>query len=149
MLQDGVLWLVVADGRRARILVEPRRGALLQDPPELRMEIDAADLIEPQDRAPRAFDSMGASRHAMDGRRTPHEEEERRFLKRVADRISAAERESAFSHLVIAATPRALGLLREMLSQSATARLRGELAKDLLQEEPPRLRERLQDILRA
>jgi protein required for attachment to host cells len=112
------------------------------------MEISEDDLYAPQDRPPRSFDSVGAGRHAMDGGRNLHEAEEEKFLKRVADRVTEAEQQNAFEHLVVAAPPRALGLLRSMLSSAVQARVRAETPKDLLDEDTPKLRERLTELLR-
>ena len=148
MLQDGTAWMLVADGRRARVLVEQRRGATLEEPADWSMKISEDELYDPQDRAPRSFDRAGAGRHAMDGGRSLHEAEEEKFLKRVADRIGDAEKQNEFDYLVIAAPPRALGLLRDMLSAGAKSRIRADLSKDLLGEPAAKLRERLNELLR-
>lgn len=148
MLQDGTAWMLVADGRRARLLVEQRRGATLEEPADWAMEISEEDLYDPQDRPPRSFDRVCSGRHAMDKGRSLHEQEEEKFLKRVADRIGEAEKHNAFDYLVIAAPPRALGLLRNMLPPGAKSRIRADLSKDLLDEPMPKLRERLTDLLR-
>ncbi|MGE0532219.1 MAG: host attachment protein [Hyphomonadaceae bacterium] len=148
MLQDGTAWMLVADGRRARVLVEQRRGATLEEPAEWVMEISQEDLYDPQDRPPRSFDRVGQGRHAMDGGRSLHEAEEEKFLKRVADRLGEAEKHRAFDHLVIAAPPRALGLLRNLLPPGAKARIRADLSKDLVDEPATKLRERLTELLR-
>ncbi|MFN3465453.1 MAG: host attachment protein [Terricaulis sp.] len=148
MLQDGTAWMLVADGRRARVLVEQRRGATLEEPAEWVMEISQEDLYDPQDRPPRSFDRVGQGRHAMDGGRSLHEAEEEKFLKRVADRLGEAEKHRAFDHLVIAAPPRALGLLRNLLPPGAKARIRADLSKDLVDEPAAKLRERLTELLR-
>lgn len=147
MLQNGSAWFLVADGRRARVLVEQRRGASLQNAWE--MEIGPDDLYDIQDRPPRSFDRVGAGRHAMDKGRDLHEAEEEKFLKRVADRVGQAEKQRQFDHLVIAAPPRALGLLRTMLPKAAQDRIRAETPKDVLGEAAPQLRERLTDLLRS
>jgi protein required for attachment to host cells len=107
MLQNGPAWFLVADGRRARLLTEARRGAALEE--AWSIEIGPDDLYDPQDRPPRSFDRVGAGRHAMDKGRDLHEAEEEKFLKRVADRVGEGERKKQFDHLVIAAPPRALG----------------------------------------
>ena len=52
MLQNGTAWMLVADGRRARVLVEQRRGAALEE--NWSMEIGEEDLYAPQDRPPAA-----------------------------------------------------------------------------------------------
>lgn len=148
MLETGTAWMLVADGRRARILVEQRRGANLEEPADWSMEIGPDDLYDPQDRPPRSFDRVGAGRHAMDKGRSLHEHEEEKFLKRVADRVGEAERHNQFDHLVIAAPPRALGILRGMLPEGVKARIRADLSKDLLGEPLPKLRARLSELLR-
>lgn len=148
MLQNGTAWMLVADGRRARVLVEPRRGAALEEPADWAMEINEDDLYDPQDRPPRSFDRAGAGRHAMDKGRSLHEAEEEKFLKRVAERLGEADRHRQFEHLVIAAPPRALGLLRNLLPASTQDRICATTPKDLLGEDAPKLRERLQELLR-
>lgn len=146
MLEDGPTWFLVADGRRARVLIEPRRGATLHEPDDWAMEIGPDELYEAQDRPPRSFDRVGAGRHAMDSGRNLHEAEEEKFLKRVAGRIADAHKRKQFSHLAIAAPPRALGLLRNYLAHGVE--VRAETAKDLLNEDARTLRGRLQEMLR-
>lgn len=148
MLQDGSTWFLLADGRRARVLIEPRRGATLEERGDLTFEIGPDELYDVQDRAPRSFDRVGAGRHAMDKGRDLHEAEEEKFLKRVAERVGEGEKRKAFAHLVIAAPPRALGLLRNLLPAAAQSRIRAETPKDLLDEDAPKLRERLHELLR-
>ena len=146
MIENGSAWFLVADGRRARLLVEERRGAALVE--AWKIEIGPDELYEAQDRPPRSFDRVGAGRHAMDGGRNLHELEEGKFLKRVADRISEGEKHKAFDHLIIAAPPRALGLLRGALPVGAQSRIRAEAAKDLVDEDAAQLRDRLTELLR-
>lgn len=149
MLEPGPTWFLTADGRRARIWIEPRRGAALEAPAELAMEIAESELYAPQDRPPRSFDRKGEGRHAMDGGRDLHEEEEEKFLARVAAHLAEAEKRGAFAHLAIAAPPRALGRLRNALTPAVRARLRAEAPKDLLDESAQDLRTRLTDMLRG
>jgi protein required for attachment to host cells len=147
MLTNGSTWFLLADGRRARVLIEERRGATLEAPADLAMEISEAELYDVQDRPPRSFDRVGAGRHAMDKGRSLHEQEEAKFLNRVAGTIIDADKQNRFDHLVIAAPPRALGILREKLA-GVQSRIRAETPKDLLDESEPKLRERLQALLR-
>jgi protein required for attachment to host cells len=149
MLERGSAWFLLADGRRARVLIEERRGAALQALSDWMMEIAQDELYEPQDRPPRSFDRVGSGRHAMDKGRSLHEQEEHNFLKRVAERIGEAEKHKQFDHLVIAAPPRALGILRDLLPSGARSRIRAETRKNLLDESPLKLRERLTELLRA
>ena len=147
MLLDGTAWFLDADGRRARLFLETRRGAELRD--LWSDDINEDDLYDPQDRPPRSFDRVGAGRHAMDKGRSLHEQEEVNFLKRVADKITQAEKQNGFDHLVIAAPPRALGILRDLLPDNVKARVRAETPKDLVDETPAQLRERLTELLRG
>ena len=147
MLEDGRTWFLLADGRRARVVVEERRGAPLAEAWEL--SIGEEDTYDAQDRPPRSFDRVGAGRHAMDTGRNLHEQEESNFLKRLANKLIDSEKGRAFQHLAIAAPPRALGELRALLPEAVLARVRAETPKDVVDEDLPALRERLQELLRA
>lgn len=147
MLENGHVWFLLADGRRARMWEEPARGADLMQHVDWAMEIGEDDLYDPQDRPPRAHDSMGPGRHAMDRGRNLHEAEEEKFLKRVADRVTDALKRGSFEHLVIAAPPRALGLLRNALPDAVKAKIKAEVAKDLIDQDARALKARLKDLL--
>ena len=148
MLADGETWFLLADGRKARVLVELRRGGDLKERHDWAMSIADEDLYDPQDRPPRSVDRAGAGRHAMDKGRNLHEAEEQKFLKRVAERLGDAARHNAFDHLVLAAPPRALGALREELSEAVRGRVRAEIVKDIVEEDDAQLRARLSETLR-
>ncbi|MDX2276054.1 MAG: host attachment protein [Hyphomonadaceae bacterium] len=148
MLDAGEAWFLLADGRRARLLVERVRGAALEERADWTVEIGPEDLYDPQDRPPRSYDSVGAGRHAMDGGRSLHEAEEEKFLARIAARIDEAAKHDQLEHLFVAAPPRALGILRDRLGKPAQARLRASAAKDLLDEDVQKLRKRLTDLMR-
>lgn len=148
MLEGGMLWLVVADGRRARVWTQARRGEALEERADLAMQLGPEDGYEPQDRPPRAHDSVGAGRHAMDKGRSLHEQEEENFLKRLCGRIGDAATHGQFEHLAVAAPPRALGRMRGLLSSAALARLRADLDKDVVSEDAGALRARLVEMLR-
>jgi protein required for attachment to host cells len=84
----------------------------------------------------------------MDGGRSLHEAEEEKFLQRVADRVCEADKHKQFEHLVIAAPPRALGILRDKLSKGVHARIRAAAPKDVLDEDTRTLRDRLTELMR-
>jgi len=148
MLETGKLWFVVADGRRARVWVQTARGDELEERADLAMHLGPEDSYEPQDRPARAHDSIGPGRHAMDKGASLHEREEENFLSRLADRINDAATRKLFAHLAIAAPPRALGLLRPLLSDAASSALRADLDKDVLDEGDEALRAHLMEMLR-
>lgn len=146
MLEPGILWFVLADGRRARVLVESKRGDPLRQ--ELAMELGPEDSYDVQDRPPRSFDRVGQGRHAMDKGRSLHEQEEEKFLKRLADRLNEGAKRKQYAHLALAAPPRALGSLRALLSDAARAAVRADASKDVLSEDDASLRARLTEMLR-
>jgi protein required for attachment to host cells len=129
-------------------MVEARRGAHLAEPGDWNMSIGADERYDIQDRPPRAHDRFGPGRHAMDQGQSLHEQEEERFLKRVAQRLEEAEARKEFDHLVIAAPPRALGILRAALAAPVKARIRAEADKDIVDEDAATLRARLTELLR-
>jgi protein required for attachment to host cells len=149
MLEGGMLWLVVADGRRARVWTQARRGDHLEARADLAMHLGPEDAYDPQDRPPRTHESVGGARHAMDGGHSLHEREEHNFLRRLADRINDGAKHERFEHLVISAPPRALGALRSLLSDAASALLRADLDKDVVDEDAAALHARLIDLLRS
>lgn len=167
----GETWFLVADGRRARVLARHSHDALrdlerLADAQgaagskssqtvsngrleqHAALEISDDELYDIQDRPPRAFDRVGAGRHGME-KRDLHEAEEEKFLQRVADHVTEAAKRGAFAHLVIAAPPRALGILRNVLPADVKARIKAETAKDLVDEPTDRLHARLEEALRS
>lgn len=148
MLEGGMLWFVVADGRRARVWTQASRGDALGERGDLALQLGPEDAYEPQDRPPRAHDSVGAGRHAMDKGRSLHEQEEENFLKRLCARVSDAAAHGEFAHLTLAAPPRALGWMRAHLTAAALAKLRGDLDKDVVSEDATALRARLMEMLR-
>lgn len=144
MINGGVTWVLLADGRKARVLVETRRGGAVAE--RAAWEIAEDELYDPQDRPPRSFESAGAHRHAMDGGIDLHEEEEKKFLKRVAGELSQACQARAFDYLVVAAPPRALGVLRNALPEAVRQKIQAETAKDLLSETEEAVRARLKEL---
>lgn len=148
MLENGQTWFLLADGRKARVLAEQRRGAALRELDDWAMSISDEDTYEPQDRPPRTFQSVGSARHAIN-KGTLHEKEEANFLKRLAERLGEAAKQQQFDHLVLAAPPRALGELRELLPDAVQSRIRADLPKDIVAEDTGKLRERLTELLRS
>lgn len=140
----GKTWLVLADGRRARVYEESSRGGELAELAPLAMRIEEGDLYDPQDRPPRSFSSVGSHRSAMDRGVNLHEREEENFLKRLA--ASLAEKESGYDELVLMAPPRALGLLRTLLRDRVAAKIAHEAPLNVIDESAAVLRQRLRDL---
>jgi len=90
-------------------------------------------------------DNGAGQRSAMDRPTDPHEHEKHVFAKDVADFINA--KEAAFDRLIIAAAPKVLGDLRQLLSTNVANKVSAELDKDLTHIPITDLPEHLQDVL--
>ncbi len=127
------MWVVVADGARARILAgDPAAGELELVMPELvgRGRAKGAELMA--DRPGRSVDSSHVGdRHAMEPPTDPKEVEKQRFVRHLADRLAEALNEGRFARLVLVAPPRALGELRAVLPEKVRATIVREVDKDL------------------
>lgn len=128
-------WIVVADGAKARVLEGPGHGGAFKPVDDLSFASHApASRDIDSERPGRTFNSTGKLRHAIEPRVDAHERREAEFLKSVADRLEQALRRKAYDDLVLAAPPRALGILRKQLSSEVQRRLRGELDRDLIKQ---------------
>lgn len=125
-------WIVVADGGRARFLVNEGPGRGLH---EALPETPVASLPPTRDlgtdRPGRVFESADGSRHAMEPRVDWHRFEKRRFARSVARIIDRNAGEGSFDRLVLVAPPKTLGDLRAVLGQASREAVHGEVAKDL------------------
>jgi len=125
-------WVVVCDGAKEIILENIGDAAY----PDLRTRA-VEEHADPRSRelgtdAPgRSFQSVGTMRSAVE-ETDWHDEEERRFLTRLADRLDKAVLSKAAKGLVIVAPPRALGVLRKAYTQHIRDALIAEVDKDLV-----------------
>jgi protein required for attachment to host cells len=123
-------WVVVCDGRRAMIL-ENRGDA---QSPNLRKKETYEHPHPPThelgtDRPGRLNPSVGTSRSAVE-QTDWHDESERAFLKQLAHRLDAAVTSGEVSKLIIAASPRALGMLRPAFTPAVRHAVKSEIHKD-------------------
>ena len=146
-------WIVVADGARARFL-RPEEGSAKLVP------TGPADLVAPQsrqrsrdlksDRPGRSFSaSRSGVRHAFEPPHDYHKLEKHRFMAKLAEALDDACGRHAFDDLILVAPRRSLGELRGLLSKRVQKSVREEVAKDLTNEPPSRLRHRLGPLLDA
>lgn len=101
MNPDAITLVVVADGRRARLLEQPRIDGPLHDRPEW-----LADVKEHHDHA-----APSHITHSGDAR----DRAEKAFLTTLAKRLEGLAAKHHFDQVVLIAPPRALGHLREAL----------------------------------
>jgi protein required for attachment to host cells len=74
--------------------------------------------------------------HGVDGERSTAQHDLTLFAKTVAERIDDDRIAHAFDRLVVIASPKLLGMIRQSLSSQAQTMLAGEVAKDILHHGP-------------
>ena len=136
-------WVVTVDGGAARFFVRARAGFPLA---EMQQLAESAEAMERRHSHPlHAHDHVGHGRRAVDPRSTPHEQHEHIFLRHVAGQMDRAVIEHAVGKLVICAPPRALGLIRNFITDNTRAKIACEISKDLLRETTQEIDERLKE----
>ncbi len=111
MTPDATTLVVVADGRRARLLEQLRIDGPLHDRPEW-----LSGLHEHHDHSPH-------SHIPHDG--DQHDRAERAFIKDLAQRLEEVARKHPFDQVILVAPPRALGHLREALPATLAKKVIG------------------------
>ena len=131
MDQGSVTWIVTADSAEARVFCERARSGPLREIPELHM----AATDEEQ---------TAGHRHHGDPR-APQHEPERRFLRRVANRVALEAGKGEFERLVLMGPPRALGYLKLALPPELVARIDVTDSHERRQDDPDSLRRHLRE----
>ncbi len=132
MVRPPVTWILIADGARARLLVNEGIGKGLK--PALDQEFIGTRLPSREiasDRQGRTFDSAGQGRHAMERPTDPHRYAKQSFAHEIAQILDSARKREAFDRLVVVAPPEALGDLRAEFSEPLRRMITAELQKDL------------------
>lgn len=125
-------WILVADGSRARVLLNEGPGRGVERTPV--HEFDGPHMENREimaDRPGRAFDSAGQGRHAMERPTDPKEHEQHEFHRAVAGFLDKGFDDRRFDRLVVIAPPKALGSIRSLLSDRVQGKVTAELNKDL------------------
>ncbi|TMJ54058.1 MAG: host attachment protein [Alphaproteobacteria bacterium] len=123
-------WVVVCDGGKALILENAGDARF----PHLRTR-EAYEQKHPathelgSDVPGRAFASVGNTRSAVE-QTDWHRQSERDFLKALASRLDTAVTTGEVDSLIMAAPPRALGIIRQAYSPHVRQAIRAELEKD-------------------
>lgn len=127
---DSGAWVVVCDGAKALVL----ENAGSRKTPNLRTrEVYQHDDLKTRDigtdRPGRSFSSVGEGRSAMQ-QADWHDQEEQRFLAKLAARLDKAVLGGETVSLIVVAPPRAIGVLRREFSAHVRQAIRAEVEKD-------------------
>jgi protein required for attachment to host cells len=125
-------WVVVCDGRKALIF----ENAGDEKFPNLRArEVHEHADVSTHDQGVsppgRSFQSVGHGRSAVT-QTDWHDEAERGFLKKLAERLDAAVETGEAKAIIMVASPRALGMIRPFYSSALRHAIVREAAKDLV-----------------
>lgn len=130
-MKDLRLWVLVADGAQARFLhyVDQKKGAFTIDDQVFRSHAEPSRLIG-SDKPGSTFNTKGHGRHTMEPRVDLHDEKEKQFLASVVRKLEEALHSNAFDDLFVIAAPRALGVIRHLVSTPLQQRMIGEISGD-------------------
>ena len=126
-------WILVANQAEAQIYSSDRLPGdlLLVDVLENKEGTShARDLVS--DAPGRAFDSTGSGRHAMEPNTGVKEEQRRRFVKEMVERLQTTQSKGGFDKLVLLAAPAVLGVIRKTLPADLTRIVIKEIPKDVI-----------------
>jgi protein required for attachment to host cells len=128
-----ITWILVADGARARVLVNRGIGKGLEPTADGEMVHDLPPTRElGTDRPGRTQQrGTGGRRHAIEPHVDWHRFEKEKFSREMAALLDAAAERGDFDRLVLIAPPRTLGDLRAALGAKARGKVHAEVDKDL------------------
>ncbi|MBZ0218358.1 MAG: host attachment protein [Fimbriimonadaceae bacterium] len=144
-----VTWVLIADGARARLLVNTGRGTGLK--PALDQEFigDKRQSRElTSDKPGRTFDRGGQGRHSMEPPTDPHRHEQHMFARSLADLFEEKQKHNAFDRLIVVAPPKTLGDLRAEFPKAVADLVSDELNKDLTKIPIHELPDHLSELIR-
>ena len=131
------LWIVVADGGRARVLaVSADRGHIevLREMTSENLHLKTHDLVS--DRNGRSFESASPTRHAIAPKHDPHVAQKHHFIQALADVLSEDNRAGLFDELILVVTPAQQKTLQDGLDPLTQAKVIETIGKDLTKEAP-------------
>jgi len=125
-------WVVVCDGKKALVLENVGDTKILNlKAREVHEQPDAKTREQGTDAPGRSINSVDSRRSAME-QTDWHDQEETRFLQRLASHLDAEVNAGNTKSVIMVAPPRALGVLRQAYSQNLRNVLRAEIDKDLV-----------------
>ena len=131
-MQKKVTWILVADGARARVLMNDGAGKGLQPTVNGEMaHVLPSNRDMGTDRPGRTQQRGTSGPHALQPHVDWHRFEKEKFSKEIAGLLDAAAERGNFHRLVLVAPPRTLGDLRAALGTKARSLVHAEIDKDL------------------
>jgi protein required for attachment to host cells len=125
-------WVVVCDGKKALVLENVGDTKFLNlKTREVHEQPDQKTHEQGTDAPGRSINSIDSRRSAME-QTDWHQQEEERFLRRLASHLDAEVNAGNAKSVIMVAPPRALGVLRHAYSHNLRNALRAEIDKDFV-----------------
>lgn len=130
MIKRKKVWVLVADGTRARIFTKNYKNL---------KNVMGQDLVSDNlkdreiytDRPGRSFESATPMRHAYEPRTDWHEYQKQLFAKEICSILDKANETADFDELIIISPPKMLGDIRGFLSKHVLPKISTEIPKDI------------------
>jgi protein required for attachment to host cells len=141
----NTIWILVANQAEAQIYSADRVPGDLVLVGSLSHEEGAAHARDLASDAPgRVHDRMGLARHSMEPDTGVKEEERRRFVKEMVNKLKSAFLRGDFGRLVILAAPGVLGVIRKSLNGELEKAVIKEIPKDVIGQSVDKIQAQLQ-----
>ncbi len=141
-------WILIADGLRARILLNDGPGRGVRELPDCEFTaLNQSDGEINADRPGRTFDSAGSGRHALEPHSSPQRDAKHNFARKIIARLVREHNDGNFDRLIVVASPQMLGDLRSLVPNGLKASITGEMAKDLTHLTNDKIAPHLEDLL--
>jgi protein required for attachment to host cells len=125
-------WVVICDGKKALVLENVGDTKFLNLKTRQVYEQPLSKTSDQGTDAPgRSINSIDSRRSAME-QTDWHDQEEQRFLQKLAGHLDAEVNAGNAKAVILIAPPRALGVLRQAYSPNLRSALRAEIDKDLV-----------------
>lgn len=138
------IYVLVCDGGRGEVLAGAGRTPRLTPVPDTARSNTAS--VEAGERAT-GYASVGHRRYSVEEHADPRQEIEEAFLAEMIGWLDGHEAD--FDRLVVAAPPKALGVIRKQLPAGLRAKLAGEVNADLTKADAGLIERRVAEALEA
>jgi protein required for attachment to host cells len=141
-------WVVVADGAEARILLHKSGEHKLQQLPSREFhEFDPPTHELVTDRLPRAHESGSPTRHAIQPKSDPHQQNKEKFIKKLIGHIAASAQRNEFDGLVVVAPAPALAMFRNHYPNVLKTLLKREIVHDYVHQDSDYIYQQIADLI--
>ena len=129
----SMIYILVANQSEAQIYSARRLPGSLTLVYTLTNSEGAAHARDLTSDAPgRVHDRMGSARHSMEPDTGVKEEERRKFVKKIVDRLGSTHSKGGFDQLVLLAAPAMLGVIRKTVAGNLAKTVIKEIPKDVI-----------------